>query len=324
MARVMCGLHRFSQYVRATASACGHRRSLFLAGELAEAHRVSREGQRHAPSDERLGGIFDEKLAAITSPLTPAGPSEPMPSAAQARADLGGFDEVRIPMGGYCSEALTRDLPGGELAFGKSPDVWISRAPLLLPEDCARAIETAEAHARLRGGWTTSRHFEVPTTDLPMGTLPSLLPWFNRALADRILPAAIAAYPTAAPDASRLRVLDAFLVKYTAGAQAGLPVHCDQSLVSYTIALNDPSEYVGGGTWFRSLGRTLDAPSAGHALIFPGRLEHAGRPILRGQRYVIVLFLGYDANRSGRSVGWVLRKLRERDGAAQRSNKDEM
>ena len=45
---------------------------------------------------------------------------------------------------------------------------------------------------------------------------------------------------------TKLRVIDAFLVKYTAGKQAGLPVHCDQSLLSYTIALNDPSEYEGG------------------------------------------------------------------------------
>ena len=98
-------------------------------------------------------------------------------------------------------------------------------------------------------------------------------------------------------------------MRYAAGEQAGLPVHCDQSLLSYTIALNDPTEYEGGGTWFRALGRALDAPAAGHAIVFPGRLEHAGRPISRGRRYVIVLFLGYDANRSGREAGWLMGDL---------------
>ena len=104
------------------------------------------------------------------------------------------------------------------------------------------------------------------------------------------------------------------------GAQASLPLHSDQSILSFTIALNDPAEYEGGGTWFRALGMALDAPRAGHAVIFPGRLEHAGHGISRGVRYVIVLFVGADDNRSGRPPGWVLSQLdarREAEDGAQ-------
>lgn len=36
-------------------------------------------------------------------------------------------------------------------------------------------------------------------------------------------------------------------MRYDAGAQASLPTHTDQSLLSFTIALNDPSDYEGGG-----------------------------------------------------------------------------
>ena len=226
----------------------------------------------------------------------------------------------------------------------------------------------------------TSRHFNVPTTDVPLRHLATLLPALNHALrearlptthgrppthlqphatcqrmqphasrrqsngprlqpnpplcAQALLPAAAAAYPSvAAAGAARLRVLDGFLVRYQApayqskalphlclcssvrfcgvhgpqdcvwlgrgprlmsrgeltgvrlrvlggarltrlqageragvhvltqrtyyeclraclpclqaGKQAGLPTHCDQSLLSYTIALNEPTEYDG-------------------------------------------------------------------------------
>ena len=66
-----------------------------------------------------------------------------------------------------------------------------------------------------------------------------------------------------------------------------------------------------GGTFFPALGAALDAPHAGHAVLFPGRLEHAGQPITRGTRYVIVLFLGLDENASGRPEDWVLREWEE-------------
>ena len=106
-------------------------------------------------------------------------------------------------------------------------------------------------------------------------------------------------------------------MRYDASAQASLPTHTDQSLLSFTIALNDPSEYVGGGTYFRGIDRAVDVPAAGHAVLFPGKVEHGGHPITKGVRYIIVLFMGYDANRmSGREPGYVLRRFRELRGEA--------
>ena len=46
-----------------------------------------------------------------------------------------------------------------------------------------------------------------------MRRLVELLPWFRQVLATALLPAAVAAYPTAAADVTKLRVLDAFLVR---------------------------------------------------------------------------------------------------------------
>ena len=51
-----------------------------------------------------------------------------------------------------------------------------------------------------------------------------------------------------------IRVIDAFLVKYSAEKQRSLPLHCDQSQFSLTIAMNPREEYEGGGTFFADAG----------------------------------------------------------------------
>ena len=49
--------------------------------------------------------------------------------------------------------------------------------------------------------------------------------------------------------------------------------------------------------------------------MFPGRVEHAGDPITKGKRYIIVLFMGYDSNRmTGRDDGYVLDRYVEQGG----------
>merc|ERR1719453_846787 len=104
------------------------------------------------------------------------------------------------------------------------------------PEECLAAVESAEAHADVRGGWSTQRHYAVPTTDIPMFEIPEVLAWFNGALESRLLPMLASLYPGAR--SNELRVHDAFLVRYDAAAQRELPMHCDQSVWSFTISLN--------------------------------------------------------------------------------------
>ena len=74
---------------------------------------------------------------------------------------------------------------------------------------------------------------------------------------------------------------------------------------------------MGGGTFFRGIGRAIDAPAAGHAVMFPGKVEHAGQAITEGLRYIIVLFMGYESNRmSQRESGYVLESFAARTGAS--------
>ena len=179
------------------------------------------------------------------------------------------------------SEGFERVEVGDGLAFASLP-----AAPLLEPAECARAIRDVEAHAAKKG-WATTRHYAVPTTDVPVHEVPAVASWFNAQLEQRLCPMLAAQFGC---DASRLRAIDAFVVKYDASAQRSLPVHTDQSEYSLTIALNAPSEYEGGGTYFPEIDRPLNC-EAGGVIAFEGRLSHGGHPITRGQRYIIAAFL---------------------------------
>ncbi|CAM9520061.1 unnamed protein product, partial [Ectocarpus sp. 12 AP-2014] len=101
--------------------------------------------------------------------------------------------------------------------------------------------------------------------------------------------------PTPPPPAlmlRRLRVHDAFVVRYDAAAQRSLPLHTDQGELSLTISLNGTGEYEGGGTWFEGLGRAVRPEEAGHVVVFPGgRTVHGGREVTRGVRYILAVFL---------------------------------
>ena len=73
-----------------------------------------------------------------------------------------------------------------------------------------------------------------------------------------------------------------FIVGCEWGAQSGL--------ATVNIALNSPSDFDGGGTWFQD-GGASHRVDVGHALLHGSALAHAGVPITRGVRYVLVAFL---------------------------------
>lgn len=90
----------------------------------------------------------------------------------------------------------------------------------------------------------------------------------------------------------RIRVHDAFVVRYDAAAQRSLPLHTDQGELSLTISLNSADEYEGGGTWFEGLGRAVRPDEAGHVVVFPGgSTVHGGREVTNGVRYILAVFL---------------------------------
>jgi len=107
-----------------------------------------------------------------------------------------------------------------------------------------------------------------------------------------------------------VRVHDAFIVRYDAenDESYSLPEHSDTSAISFTVALNSQSDnsnnstssaFEGGGTWFEALGdssksgKVVEA-NVGQAVAFAGPLRHAGFPVTKGVRVILVLFLYID------------------------------
>eukprot|EP00979_Chaetoceros_neogracilis_P008606 scaffold1909_cov247-Chaetoceros_neogracile.AAC.2 len=166
--------------------------------------------------------------------------------------------------------------------------------PIFTSDECAKAVEWAESAAKSRvGGWTTSRHYAVPTTDIPIHEIPLLLDWFNRVLCDRLQPLLAMQFGEAevGKDGAKILIHDAFIVRYDAtGGQKYLPLHRDQSTHSLTIALNSNGEYDGGGTYISAIEKAV-RPSKGGVLSFRGdQLLHGGDPVVQGRRYIIVAF----------------------------------
>ena len=92
-----------------------------------------------------------------------------------------------------------------------------------------------------------------------------------------------------------LRVRDLFLVKYEARAdgssQQALAPHEDGSTWTFSMGLNDASEYVGGGCRFLARGVGTVHSSTTTVLLHYGKLRHEGLRISAGKRYLLVGFV---------------------------------
>jgi len=200
----------------------------------------------------------------------------------------------------------------------KNALVFRSRQPVLTEEECKEVLGCVEAfHQDFRGGqWGTVRHSSVKTTDVAVEDIPALRPWLRDLLRTRLYPLLAVAYPRLADGSTpgelgnRMRVHDAFIVRYDAECDGSisLPEHSDTSAMSFTVALNSratccetggDAAFEGGGTWFEALGdanksgKVVDA-EVGHAVAFAGPLRHAGYPVVKGCRVILVLFLYVD------------------------------
>ena len=155
-------------------------------GRWADAHAAWREGVAVAPDHPALSS-----QAAKDEAYAPG-----VPAADQT----------------LCSVAFESVHDGGIWATPES-------SPLMTEAECAEWVRLAEKAGEARGGWTTSRHYAVPTTDIPVHAIPDLLPLWNRLMRDKLASLLSAACPDEMPKPSSVRVHDAFVVRYEAGAQ---------------------------------------------------------------------------------------------------------
>ena len=187
--------------------------------------------------------------------------------------------------------------------------VFRSKQPVLTPQECSRVIEVVnQYHDALHNGvWGTVRHSSVKTTDVAVESIPLLREWLLAFMHTRMHPMLDSLFPRladgstlyqeGAPEQSRIRIHDAFIVRYDAekDLSLSLPEHCDTSAISVVVSLNSEGagHYAGGGTWFECLGERGLVVNAevGQAVAFAGPLKHAGFPTTKGVRVILVLFL---------------------------------
>ncbi|KAL3907472.1 MAG: hypothetical protein SGILL_008860 [Bacillariaceae sp.] len=191
--------------------------------------------------------------------------------------------------------------------------IHASTQPLLPKEACDFLIHAAKECAKRRGGWTKDRHVQAPTCDVPVFDLDvPALGWCRQAMREALLPLLS---ETVAPEldisAKELCIQDCFIVRYDGGGDEqgpgfdSLRPHEDESLLSLTIALNDQSQYEGGGLYIHSTGDLLNG-DAGTVLCFAGQLVHGGYPVTTGTRWILTVFLYVDGNESGKPPGYTL------------------
>ena len=205
------------------------------------------------------------------------------------------------------------DIPSYDLIESQIPSkqsIFVAKS-VIEPSVCQELIECAQDFAQTNNGWTTSRHYAVPTTDIPVHEVPSLLTWFQGFMDKTLFPLLHDQFRVNRTDkCNRFYVHDAFLVRYEgSGSNNFLPLHYDESTHSCVIALNDNSDvndkandqlsssaptYSGGGTFFYDLQRSFSPPKGGMVSFRGNQCLHGGNPVLEGTRYIIAVFLYLD------------------------------
>ena len=79
------------------------------------------------------------------------------------------------------------------------------------------------------------------------------------------------------------------MIKYDEDVQGHLALHHDAGLISCVLTLN--KDFEGGGTWFWRQ-QKVHKGNIGEISIHPAKIthRHGGRPISKGERYIIVSF----------------------------------
>ena len=156
---------------------------------------------------------------------------------------------------------------------------------------CRWLIYESETFANNNGGWTTSRHRNYPTTDLPVKEIRNINKCLINIVISKIFPL-IEEYLHF--NKFHLNIKDLFIVKYEHEKQNCLGFHRDGGIISFNILLNSPDEFEGGGTTLiiNDTNKTF-LLDQGDMLLHIGVIKHSGNKITKGIRYILVGFIGF-------------------------------
>lgn len=275
------------------------------AGEYAEARRIFCEGAKRCPFDdglvhhERVFNAFHGSHAEDT-------PKEPAPLMRPSDPNI--FLSLDVPTEAEIPKSV-QNWKGKVPQSARKRLIHATKEPVLPKDACKFLIQAALDAAT--NGWTTDRHVQAPTCDIPVFDLaPQAREWCRNAFHSVLFPLLSSTVsPELDIEPENLRIQDCFIVRYDGEKDKPgfnqLRPHEDESLLSLTIALNDMSEYEGGGLFIQATGDLLNG-DAGTVLCFPGSLVHGGYPVSAGTRWILTVFIYVDANESGQAPGYTL------------------
>jgi hypothetical protein len=166
----------------------------------------------------------------------------------------------------------------------------------------------SQAYATKTGRWETpdgKRHASYPTCDFPVDDCTSLESYlesieFNQRMFGNLS-------ELYGIDVDDLEYLDLFVAHYqakneTESGMDRLELHRDGSLLSFSLLLNDPSDFTGGGTFYDALrdvpttdilhaGGVIRPLQAGDACLHCGKILHGADVVTSGFRTVLVGFV---------------------------------
>lgn len=159
--------------------------------------------------------------------------------------------------------------------------------PCFPKELCDSIIKEAEAT-----NWTTARHNLYPTTDIPVDSLVNSKDQINDIVQNKVF-TWLEEWFGVPKEAMYMN--DLFVVKYSADGQRNLKIHRDVSILSFNVLLNEASDFDGGGTRIYYIDKLVGIQK-GEVLMHSGKLYHAGNEVTRGNRYIMVGFVGLNTD----------------------------
>jgi len=213
--------------------------------------------------------------------------------------------EPSIPLTRYRVQA-PGSLP--DFASELPRDIYVTTNPLLYPllssQECQDVIHHANAHFQATtedGAWTQLPSGQYMVAGFWIKDIPAVQEWFLKTVRQRLFPLLQQTFPDFVKSPDDLCVDNAYLFKYHPDTGGRTDVHTDSGCLSFTMALNPATDYVGGGTWFDGLctvdettneATALDHPviemkEAGQVTIRPGGVKHCGFAVESGVRYII-------------------------------------
>ena len=188
---------------------------------------------------------------------------------------------------------LTAVSPDSLPDFGNELDtnIYVTDPPLFSREECASVIQKAEEHFQQTNGgeWTTQKSGQYQVAGFLLQEVPAVREWFIQTVRTKLFPILAKTFPDFC-NAEDLCVDNSYLFKYTPETGRRTDIHTDSGCLSFTIALNGPDEYEGGGTWFQGLEENDEGVlemEAGQVTFRVGGVKHCGRAVTSGTRYII-------------------------------------